>query len=106
MLSPAFTPGPFDYPEPGWAGLGDARVGIEISQLSVVAVVLPILYLLRKRRWYAPWLMRPASLAVSIWPRGAVQTPGWLTRARSRQHGLAALATCTVEETYATIRHL
>ena len=48
------------------AALIGFNVGVEIGQLSVVAVVLPILYLLRKRRWYGPWLMRPASLAISV----------------------------------------
>ena len=47
------------------ASLVGFNVGVEIGQLSVVAVVLPILYLLRKRRWYGPWLMRPASVVIT-----------------------------------------
>jgi len=48
------------------AALVGFNVGVEIGQLSVVAVVLPILYVLRRRSWYAAWLMRPASLAIAL----------------------------------------
>lgn len=48
------------------AALVGFNVGVEIGQLSVVALVLPILYVLRRRNWYAAWLMRPASLAIAL----------------------------------------
>lgn len=41
------------------------NLGVEIGQLAVVAMVLPVLFLLRRRHWYARWAMPVLSLAIA-----------------------------------------
>lgn len=47
------------------AALVGFNVGVEIGQLMVVVVVLPLLFLMARRRWYARIAMPLASLAIS-----------------------------------------
>jgi hypothetical protein len=47
------------------ASLFGFNLGVEIGQLAVVALVLPVLYLLRRRDWYPRWAMPAASLAIA-----------------------------------------
>jgi len=47
------------------ASLFGFNLGVEIGQLAVVALVLPVLYLLRRRAWYPRWMMPAASLAIA-----------------------------------------
>lgn len=57
-----------------WSLLG-FNLGVEAGQLAVVCAVLPVLFLVRNRDWYARWVMPGASLtiaalaAVWIWQR-------------------------------------
>jgi hypothetical protein len=41
------------------------NIGVELGQLAVVAVVLPILFAIRKRRWYRDYLLPAMSLAIA-----------------------------------------
>ena len=41
------------------------NLGVEIGQLAVVALLLPILFCVRKKRWYAGYAMPLASLAIA-----------------------------------------
>lgn len=41
------------------------NVGVEAGQLAVVAIVLPLLFLVRKQAWYARWAMPAASIAIA-----------------------------------------
>lgn len=41
------------------------NLGVELGQLAVVAVVLPVLFLVRRQRWYARYAMPAASLAIA-----------------------------------------
>ena len=47
------------------ASLFGFNVGVEIGQLAVVSLVLPVLYLLRHRAWYPRWMMPIASLVIA-----------------------------------------
>lgn len=42
------------------------NVGVELGQLAVVALLLPLLFALRRRRWYPQWLMWPVSAAIAV----------------------------------------
>lgn len=42
------------------------NLGVEIGQLAVVAVVLPVLFLLRRQRWYARIAMPLVSIAIAL----------------------------------------
>ncbi len=48
------------------ASLLGFNLGVEIGQLAVVAVLLPALFLMRKRRWYPSLGLRGASAAVGL----------------------------------------
>ena len=41
------------------------NLGVELGQLAVVAIVLPILFLLRRRRWYARFVVPAVSLGIA-----------------------------------------
>ncbi|MDQ3287004.1 MAG: HupE/UreJ family protein [Pseudomonadota bacterium] len=41
------------------------NLGVELGQLAVVAIVLPLLFLVRRQAWYARWAMPAASLAIA-----------------------------------------
>jgi HupE / UreJ protein len=41
------------------------NVGVELGQLAVVAAVLPILFAIRKRRWYGDYVLPALSLAIA-----------------------------------------
>jgi len=47
------------------------NVGVELGQLAIIAVVFPILYLIRKARWYVPVVVRIGSMVLialaSVW---------------------------------------
>ncbi|MFS8064300.1 MAG: HupE/UreJ family protein, partial [Luteimonas sp.] len=47
------------------ASLFGFNLGVEIGQLAVVAVVLPVLFALRRHRWYARVAMPLASLLIA-----------------------------------------
>ena len=47
------------------ASLFGFNLGVEIGQLAVVALVLPVLYLLGRRAWYPRWMMPAVSLAIA-----------------------------------------
>lgn len=47
------------------ASLFGFNLGVEIGQLAVVAVLLPVLYLLRRRAWYPRWVMPATSLIIA-----------------------------------------
>lgn len=42
------------------------NLGVEIGQLALVAMVLPVLFVLRRRHWYARWAMPALSLAIAM----------------------------------------
>ncbi|MBA2237687.1 MAG: HupE/UreJ family protein [Lysobacter sp.] len=41
------------------------NLGVEVGQLAVVAIVLPLLFLVRRQPWYARWAMPAVSLAIA-----------------------------------------
>lgn len=47
------------------AALVGFNLGVEIGQLLVVALVLPLLFAMRRQSWYARWAMPLASLAIA-----------------------------------------
>lgn len=47
------------------ASLFGFNLGVETGQLAVVCLVLPVLYLLRRRPWYPRWAMPVASLVIA-----------------------------------------
>ncbi len=47
------------------AALIGFNVGVELGQLAVVAALLPVLFLLRRKLWYPRWAMPLASLAIA-----------------------------------------
>lgn len=40
------------------------NVGVELGQLAIIAVVFPVLYLIRKSRWYVPVVLRYGSMVL------------------------------------------
>ncbi len=48
------------------ASLLGFNLGVEIGQLAVVAVLLPVLFVVRKRNWYPSLGLRGASAAVGL----------------------------------------
>lgn len=42
------------------------NIGVELGQLVVVAAVLPLLILVRKKAWYSPYVLFAASIAIAI----------------------------------------
>ncbi|CAN5348128.1 HupE/UreJ family protein [soil metagenome] len=48
------------------AALVGFNVGVELGQLTVVALLLPVLFVLRRKHWYARWAMPLASLAIAM----------------------------------------
>ena len=48
-----------------WALVG-FNLGVEIGQVAVICVLLPLLFVLRRRRWYAAIVMPALSLAIAV----------------------------------------
>ena len=42
------------------------NLGVEIGQLSILLVALPVLMALRKTTWYVKWLMPAGSIGIAI----------------------------------------
>ncbi len=42
------------------------NAGVELGQLAVVTVLLPLLLILRRRSWYPKWILAPASVMIGL----------------------------------------
>jgi hypothetical protein len=46
--------------------LGGFNIGVEVAQLGIVAIVLPLIYLARGRKWYAGGVLPFGSCALGV----------------------------------------
>ena len=51
--------------DPGRSGLLAHRA-VEVGQLAIVAVFVPLIWLLRKQRWYARWVLGGGSALIAL----------------------------------------
>jgi len=42
------------------------NLGVELGQLAIIAVVFPVLYLLRKQFFYSKWVLKPGGLLLGV----------------------------------------
>jgi len=49
-----------------WTALIAFNIGVEIGQVTVVALALAAVWLMRKEQWYRQWVSIPASVAIGL----------------------------------------
>ncbi len=46
--------------------LAGFNLGVEIGQLAIILIVFPVLYLLSRRRFYTPFILKPSAIAITL----------------------------------------